>query len=318
MGWIDSDNASDYAVYTNDLRVDYGETNAVKGISLRVPKGEIYGLIGPNGAGKTSTFLVLATLMEPTYGDVFIQGHDASIERSVVRQKMTYMPDLAPLPSDLKCGEFLELFAGAYGLRGKEKDDRIQECLEDVDLTDKRNEMCHSLSRGMTQRLVLAKSLLHKPDVLILDEPASGLDSTRRAGLRNSVQKMAKEGSTVIISSHILSELSDMCTSVGLMKDGDLVDSGPVNQVIDRFSGPKTLLKINLLAKQDQTPEWFLQKMGETITIDKGEILLPFEGNEEARAQLLSELVQAGFQPSSFEVQRSSIEDIFLGLADKN
>jgi len=315
--YIASASTADLAIHTSDLRVDYGDTVAVRGIDLRIPKGEVYGLVGPNGAGKTSTFRVLATLMEPTYGDVFVCGHDAALHRSRVRQKLAYMPDLAPLPSDLKCWEFLELFAGAYGLRGQAGRDRIDECLDRVELTEKRDAMCKTLSRGMTQRLVLAKTLLHRPAVMILDEPASGLDPVRRARLRTTVREVAGEGRTVIISSHILSELADMCTSIGLMKDGNLIDSGPVDEVIDRLSGSTRQLRIRIAGQSHQVQDWLRQKLGADLVVEteRGTLSFPFEGSESDQADLLVAMVSSGFRPSSFEVGRSSIEDIFLDLS---
>jgi len=257
--------------------------------------------------------------MEPTYGDVHVCGHDSAIERRVVRQKLGYMPDLAPLPSDLKCWEFLELFAGAYGLNGQEARNRIDECLETVDLTEKRESLCKTLSRGMTQRLVLAKTLLHRPEVMILDEPASGLDPLRRSRLRSTVQKVAQEGRTVVISSHILAELGDMCTSIGLMKEGNLIDSGPVDEVIDRLSGSSRQLRIQTLENTDQLESWLRDQLGaETeIQIQRGLISFPFSGSELQQAHLLASMIGDGFRPSSFEVGRSSIEEIFLDLSDQ-
>ena len=196
-----------FAVQTVDMRVDYGDFVAVNELCLNVPRGEIYGLIGPNGAGKTSSFKVLATFMEPTYGDVFIGGLDISLKPEEARKHLGYMPDLAPIATDLKVWEFLDLFASAHGINGKARSLRIEECLDKVTLGDKRNEYCKSLSRGMMQRLVLAKTLLHQPSLFLLDEPASGMDPESRQALRNTVRQLADEGAAVLLSSHILTEL---------------------------------------------------------------------------------------------------------------
>ncbi len=308
------------AIRTIDLRVDYGETNAVRNLNLEVPRGEVYGLVGPNGAGKTSTFKILATLMEPTYGEVELCGIDALLNPKGVRHRLAYMPDLAPLPSDMKCGEFLEMFASAYGLRGGGKSSRITECLEAVNLLDKRKAFCKTLSRGMMQRLVLAKSLLHDPEILILDEPASGLDPVARSGLRKSLRKIADDGRTVIVSSHILSELADMCTSVGLMKKGQLVASGPVADVVTRMSRPQRQIELRLVGSGSEA-EKILQesdRISNLVSRDQtGDLLrFDFEGSPEDQSNLIVELVQSGCRIRSFEEHQSTIEDIFIELSE--
>jgi ABC-2 type transport system ATP-binding protein len=202
------------AIEIRDLRVDYGNFVAVNDISLTVDPGEVYGMVGPNGAGKSSTFRVLATLNRPTYGDVKLCGLDLFEQTEDARRLLGYMPDLAPVPSDLKAWEFLDLYAHAYGLgSSKKRRERIDQCLEEVHLNDKRDAWCRALSRGQTQRLVLAKCLLHRPRVIVLDEPASGMDPLSRRDLRMTLRKLASDGVAVIVSSHILSELADMCTS---------------------------------------------------------------------------------------------------------
>ncbi|RYD46410.1 MAG: ABC transporter ATP-binding protein, partial [Verrucomicrobiaceae bacterium] len=192
------------AIDIRSLRVDYGNFVAVDDLTLSVPAGEVFGLVGPNGAGKTSTFRVLTTLMEPTYGEVFIDGIDALEDIASARRIIGYMPDLAPVPSDLKVWEFLDFHAAAYGLGSRsQRRDRVAECIEEVALTEQRNSWCKELSRGQTQRVVLAKTLLHRPRVLILDEPASGLDPLARRDLRHTLRNLAKTGATVFVSSHI-------------------------------------------------------------------------------------------------------------------
>lgn len=300
--------------------MDYGETNAVHDLNLEVPRGEVYGLVGPNGAGKTSTFKILATLMEPTYGEVELCGIDALLHPAEVRHRLAYMPDLAPVPSDLKCGEFLEMFAASHGLQGAEKQNRIDECLEAVNLVDKRDAYCRTLSRGMTQRLVLAKSLLHKPEILILDEPASGLDPVARSGLRKSLQKIAEDGRTVIVSSHILSELADMCTSVGLMKNGEMVASGPVAEVVAQMSRPHRQIEIRLLESLSKAEEILNESERISNIVSKGAseemLAFEFEGTHEEQADLIETLVTSGCRIRSFEERHSTIEDIFIELSE--
>lgn len=306
------------AVEVIDLRVDYGDFTAVESLTFSVPSGEIYGLVGPNGAGKTSTFKVLATLMEPTYGDVFLCGIDIAEKRGRAREVLGYMPDLAPVPSDIQVWEFLDLFAAAYGVGEKDRPDRIDYSLRHVSLQDKRHDYCQNLSRGMKQRLALAKTLLHRPKVMLLDEPASGMDPISRAALRRTLQSLAKEGTTILVSSHIISELSVLCTSIGIMSKGKLIADGKVEDVIRSFSkGHSIALKV----LDDPGPA--LAVLGscahvadvQTGTAD-GAILFHFHGDEDAQAELLAKLVTGGCRVRSFAERQLDLESILLGLDD--
>ena len=239
---------SSAAIEIRDLRVDYGNFVAVNDISLSVPAGEVCGLVGPNGAGKTSTFKVLTTLMHPTYGEVRLCDMDLFEQPEAAREVLGYMPDLAPVPSDLRLWEFLDLFAHAHGIGASAKRRlRIEQCLEEVHLTDKRNSWCRELSRGQTQRLVLAKTLLHRPRVMVLDEPASGMDPLSRRDLRLTLRKLAENGVAIIVSSHILSELADMCTSLCVMNQGRILASGPVDEVRHQLGNADRTLVLTVL-----------------------------------------------------------------------
>lgn len=318
----DSASASldDIAIRTVDLRVDYGEFRAVKGLDLEIPAGEIYGLVGPNGAGKTSTFKVLATLMRPTYGDVYIGGIDIAERAHKARYLMGYMPDLAPVPTDIKVWEFLDMFAVAHGVRrGQERKNRLEECLAAVNLQDKRDEICSSLSRGMKQRLVLAKNLLHRPRILILDEPASGMDPISRANLRETLRGLAADGSTVIVSSHILSELSDMCTSVGIMARGELVDTGKIDEVVKNLGRAERTLTLRLIDRAEAARDFLgRQSHVSDVQIVEGGLSFVFDGDESDQVALLKALVNQEFPVRSLEEKVSNIEEIILGLADQD
>src|SRR5688572_30595976 len=189
--------------------------------------------------------------MRPTYGEVAFCGLDLFEQTSAVRRILGYMPDLAPAPSDIKVWEFLDLFAAAYGLRSAERRKRIEECLASVELTDQRNTICRTLSRGMTQRLVLAKTLLHRPRVLVLDEPASGMDPMSRIALRKTLRELARDGATILASSHILSELAEMCTSVGILVKGRLVVSGTTSEVRRKLGGGARVIDLTVLDEFD-------------------------------------------------------------------
>ncbi|ADE54721.1 ABC transporter ATP-binding protein [Coraliomargarita akajimensis] len=304
------------AIQLTDIRVDYGTHTAVHELSLSVPYGEIYGLIGPNGAGKTSSFKVLATLLEPTYGDVHVCGIDVAEEPEEARRCFGYMPDLAPVPSDLKCGEFLDMFVAAYGVPRRLRKQRVSECLEKVRLTDKRDSFCKSLSRGMTQRLVLAKCLLHEPKVLLLDEPASGLDPASRAALRDTLRSLARDGVAVLISSHILSELSELCTQIGILNQGRLLDSGPPDEVAQRL-GARThrILEIQLNGHCPETVE-FLNSVSHTQSVRvEGKLLrVDYLGDEDDQTELLRQLIERKVPVRTFSERGITIEDVILDL----
>lgn len=302
------------------LRVDYGDFVAVDDLTLAVPPGEVFGLVGPNGAGKTSTFRVLATLMEPTYGEVMLDGIDALEDIESARRIVGYMPDLAPVPGDLKVGEFLEFFAAAYGIgRRAERRARVAECLEQVALTSQRESWCKELSRGQTQRVVLAKTLLHGPRVLILDEPASGLDPLARRDLRNALRQLAKSGATVFVSSHILSELAEMCTSLCVMNRGRLLASGTVDEVRRQLGSTERVITLTTLGRCEEAAEWIQNQPSVHRVSTVGQsVVFSFNGSEEAQADLVVGLVGLGIAVRAFEEKRSSFEDILVEVAEGN
>ncbi|MBK8092872.1 MAG: ABC transporter ATP-binding protein [Verrucomicrobiaceae bacterium] len=308
------------AIDIRDLRVDYGDFVAVNDLTLQVPAGEVFGLVGPNGAGKTSTFRVLTTLMEPTYGEVRLAGIDIAEEPEAARRVLGYMPDLAPVPSDLKLWEFLDLYADAHGLgTAAQRRVRVDECLAEVDLMPQREKLCKTLSRGQTQRLVLAKTLLHRPRVLILDEPASGMDPLSRRNLRLVLRKLAADGATVFVSSHILSELAEMCTSLCVMNKGRLLASGTVDQVRRLLGRAERVVHVSLLDREHEACEWLRTRPGvsEAVLIDK-RVRFHFTGSDEEQADLLTACIAEKFRVTVFEEQKSSFEDILVDVAESN
>jgi ABC-2 type transport system ATP-binding protein len=308
------------AIEIRDLRVDYGNFVAVDDLTLNVPRGEVFGLVGPNGAGKTSTFRVITTLMEPAYGEVIIEGIDAFEDLPGARRILGYMPDLAPVPSDLKVWEFLDFHAAAYGLGNRaQRSERIAECLHEVALFDLRDNWCRALSRGQTQRVVLAKTLLHRPRVLVLDEPASGLDPLARRDLRNTLRKLAASGATVLVSSHILSELAEMCSSICVMNHGRLLASGTVDQVRHQLGNTTRLLTATLLGRHEEAGEWLrAQTFVDDLRITATQVIFAFSGSDDAQADLMDGLIQRGFRVRAFEEKRSSFEDILVDVAESN
>lgn len=308
------------AIDIRSLRVDYGNFVAVDDLTLSVPPGEVFGLVGPNGAGKTSTFRVLTTLMEPTYGEVLLAGIDVLEDVENARRIIGYMPDLAPVPSDLKVAEFLEFHAAAYGIGNKAaRCDRVAECLEEVALTDQRDKWCKELSRGQTQRVVLAKTLLHRPRVLILDEPASGLDPLARRDLRNALRRLAANGATVFVSSHILSELAEMCTSLCVMNRGKLLASGTAEQVRQILGSTERTITATLLNRHEEARAWLAsQPHVHDPVADAPTVTFRFLGDDNAQADLMEGLIHLGIRIRSFEEKRSSFEDILVEVAESN
>jgi len=302
-----------------DLRVDYGEFTAVQHLSLTIPKGEVYGLVGPNGAGKTSTLNVLATLLLPTHGHVRICGYDLREETDAVRSRLGYMPDLAPVIGNLKVWEFLDLFAASHGLPAKERSGRVAECLSLVKMEDSRDVLCGTLSRGMTQRVVLAKTFLHRPEVLLLDEPASGMDPIARIDLKDALLGIAATGSTIIISSHILSELSEMATSIGILHKGRLREHGPVEQVLASLKQATSQIQIDVVGDRHACLEW-LQRKHLTVSLPEKHpqrLDVELEGDEHAQARLLRELIEGGIAVNGFHVKRSSLEDLMRVISSE-
>lgn len=313
-------NSAPPAIDIRSLRVDYGDFVAVNDLSLSVPAGEVFGLVGPNGAGKTSTFRVLATLMEPTYGEVKLDGIDVIDDIESARRVVGYMPDLAPVPSDLKVWEFLDFHAAAYGIGSRAiRRERVAECLKDVDLEAQRNQWCGELSRGQTQRVVLAKTMLHRPRVLILDEPASGLDPLARRDLRMALRRIADDGATVIVSSHILGELAEMCSSLCVMNRGQLLASGSVDEVRRQLGNTNRTIHARFVDDTQSAAAWLNAQIGvREMRVDATDIGFHFDGDDRAQASLVCGLVAQGFRITSFEEKRSSLEDLLVEVAEIN
>lgn len=231
----------DAAIAATGLTKRYGSLLAVNDMHLVVPHGSIFGLIGPNGAGKSTTFAMIASLLRPTSGTLSVMGFDPVKHPKAVRRTMGYMPDVLGVYDNLRVDEYLEFFAAAYKIPSREWPGLIDGLLELVELTVKKTAMVNSLSRGMKQRLSLARSLVHDPQLLILDEPASGLDPRARVELRDLLRNLNGMGKTIVISSHILAELEEVCSDVAIMEAGKLLASGPPRTILDSLGGARTL-----------------------------------------------------------------------------
>lgn len=301
-----------------DMRVDYDGFTAVHDLCFDVGEGEVFGLIGPNGAGKTSTIRVLATLQQPTYGEVRVAGIDLDVESARAHKVIGYMPDMAPVDDDLKCWEFLELYAGAYGLPRSERRRRVDECLELVDMTEKRDAKGGTLSRGMKQRLVLAKTLLMDPEVMLLDEPASGLDPVGRVEMREILKELSAQKKTVLVSSHILTELSEFCTSYGFMEKGRMVQQGRLADIAQRLE-LRTKYALRVLDSIDRAVE-VLGAMPAVSEIDSDGRIITFGVGDDEReaASVLGQLTGQGVEVIEFVKRDVGVENVLMSLSGRN
>jgi ABC-2 type transport system ATP-binding protein len=305
------------AVETRGLTRRYGKLLAVDGIDLQVPAGALYGLIGPNGAGKTTTLRMLAGLLEPTEGEIVIAGQVANHDWRMLRRQIGYMPDFFGVYEDMLVWEYLDFFGRCHNLPAARRQQVIDELLELVDLTGKREAYVQTLSRGMRQRLCLAHALVHDPQVLLLDEPASGLDPRARVEMRELLRELGSMGKTVIVSSHILSELAELCDSVGIIEKGRLVASGPVPQITRLVHEGRTL-RIQVLADLETAEAALRGWRGVGSIFAAGDVLeVEFLGDDEAAADLLAALVSQGVRIASFSQTTSDLEEIFLRLTSE-
>jgi ABC-2 type transport system ATP-binding protein len=308
------------AIQTRGLTRNYGKMVAVQDLNLTVPKGSLFGLIGPNGAGKTTTLRMLAGLLEPSAGEIAINGKVISRDWHELRWQIGYMPDFFGVYEDLLVWEYLDFFARCYDLPAKRRKQVVDELLELVDLQEKRNAYVHTLSRGMLQRLCLAHALVHDPDVLLLDEPASGLDPRARVEMRELLRELGVMGKTVVLSSHILSELAELCDSIGIIEKGRLVSSGLLEQIRRQVEvGRKLKIKFLSDFKTVESELRNLAGVGEIYPLESPgeaaqEVEVDFVGDENAVADLLEALVARKVRVASFSESRTGLEDLFLHL----
>ena len=304
-------------IETKNLTKRYGKLTAVKELTLQVEEGAIYGFVGPNGAGKTSTMRMLTTLLSPTDGEAWVAGHSVAKEPRAVRQAIGYMPDFFGVYDDMKVWEYLDFFAACYDVPEHERPELIGDLLELVDLSHRRNDMVDSLSRGMKQRLCLARTLAHDPQVLILDEPASGLDPRARIEIRALLVELSRLGKTIFFSSHILADVAEICTDIGIIEAGEMVAQGNIEEM-QRLLIPYREIIITLLDKVDEAKDALLNTEGvdqfEELSAENGRhrLLVSLVGDDQAVSRLLNGLIARGIPIVSFMEEERDLEEIFM------
>lgn len=292
----------------------FGATLAVDGLSFRVEKGDALGFIGPNGAGKTTTIRMLASLLKPDSGTAIINGFDVREDPEKVRAAVGYMPDFFGVYDDMKVTEYLDFFAAAYRVPPSERPGLIKDVLELTDLTVKRDAYVDALSRGMKQRLCLAKTLVHDPEVLLLDEPASGLDPRARIEIRELLKELCAMEKTILISSHILTELADLCNKVVIIEHGKLVYAGSAREVGKEITGGRRFV-IEVADRAEEACRVLDGCNGVVATdVVEGQIHAIYTGTEETQHELLLALIQAGFVVRSFSEQEVNLEEVYMRL----
>jgi ABC-2 type transport system ATP-binding protein len=301
-------------IETIDLTKKYGDFFALEALDLKLEQGDLFGFIGPNGAGKTTTIRILSTLLAPTWGEAYVCGRSIYTHPREIRRLIGYMPDIFGVYDDMRVSEYLEFFAAAYRIDGPDRRRVAERSLELVDLVAKRDELVTSLSRGMTQRLGLARVLLHDPQVLLLDEPASGLDPRARIEMRGLLKRLQGMGKTILVSSHILPELADICNRVGIIEYGRLLACGDVQDLLRQVRGRPTI-RI-LVAGSPEAAARSLERCAEAaaVTVRDGAVLVALADGVTDHSPLASRLVAEGHRLLAMREEEVNLETAFLEL----
>jgi ABC-2 type transport system ATP-binding protein len=303
-------------IETRDLTKMYGDLYALNRLTLKLERGDVYGFIGPNGAGKTTTMRILATLLNPTWGEATVCGYSIYNGAKEIRRLMGYMPDFFGVYDDMKVIEYLEFFAAAYRIKGPERRRRCDQVLELVDLGYKRDALVTSLSRGMTQRLGLARVLLHEPQVLLLDEPASGLDPRARIEMRGLLKELRNMGKTILVSSHILPELADICNKIGIIERGKLLFDGDVQSAI-RQVRQHTVMDVQVANGLGPAARDLLQGNPEVLKVELKEdetLLVTLNDGVHDGSFIADVLVKNGYRLKLLREEEIDLEDVFMGI----
>ncbi len=306
---------TDPAIELRRLHRFFGRTKAVQDVSFEVQPGQVFGFIGPNGAGKTTSMRILATLELPTYGDALIDGISCINDPELVRKRMGFMPDGFGTYPNMDCVEYLDFFARAYGLVGRERSNALRKTLAFTGLDKIASKSIRGLSKGMRQRLCLGRAMVHDPKVLILDEPANGLDPRARIELRTLISQLASEGKAILVSSHILTELAEMCSLVGIIERGQLLATGSVAE-IEKSSHKSMEVHIRVLERSAELAKHLgtLANVSQVKEAKDNQVHCTLGGDESDQALLLRELIQQDFRIIDFSAKKKSLEDVFMQI----
>jgi ABC-2 type transport system ATP-binding protein len=301
-------------IEVKDLGKSYGAHPALRGVTLKIEPGDMFGLIGPNGAGKTTLIRILATLLQPSAGTATVNGYDVTRQAQSVRREIGYMPDFFGVYEELKVREYLEFFAATYGIRGPKRKATVDGVLELTDLTEKKDALIASLSRGMQQRLGLARVLVHDPKVLFLDEPASGLDPRARIEIRALLKELRNMGKTILISSHILADLADLCNKIGLIERGKLLYAGGLREAMAQVQGDDVWL-VEVFEDTDRARQILEQQpFTESVTETDGLLRIKLRAGHPEVHVIPQALLQQNLRLKLFKVAEVTLEDAFLKL----
>ncbi|MEM9828392.1 MAG: ABC transporter ATP-binding protein [Planctomycetota bacterium] len=307
---------TDHCIELRRLHRFFGDTRAVDDVSFAVRRGHVFGYIGPNGAGKTTSMRILATLDLPSYGDAYVDGFSVINDPEWVRKRLGFMPDSFGTYRDVSCGEYLDFFARAYGLLGPHRDRRLKEVLAFTGAEKMIDKPIRGLSKGMKQRLCLGRALIHDPAVMILDEPAAGLDPRARIDLRRMIRDLANRGKTILVSSHILTELAEMCDSVGIIEQGRLLATGSVEDIQKQQEENRELV-LRVLDQTVAAADHLRTLDSVTHVVRDGEkIRLEFHGDLRQQAELIADLNTRGFLVAEASSHKKSLEDVFLQVTE--
>ena len=301
-------------LYINDLTKNYGSFTAVNHLSLHIPEGDLFGFVGPNGAGKTTTIRIVCGLLKASGGTVRIGGTEAAVGSREMKRLIGYVPDFFGVYDNLKVREYMDMYGSMYGMTTRDISRLTDDLLELVNLSDKKEFYVDTLSRGMKQRLCVARALLHNPRLLILDEPSSGLDPRARVEMKELLKNLHSMGKTIVISSHILSELSEMCNSIGIMNHGQLITAGRIEDIMQQISGGSRI-HIHVVSEIEPAVRIFKEQPKAAVeSVRENELIITFDGTDEEVSALIGRLIQNQVILTGFHKEEGSLESLFMQL----
>ena len=301
-------------LYINDLSKNYGSFTAVNHLTLHIPEGDLFGFVGHNGAGKTTTIRIVCGLLKASGGTVRIGGTESAVGSKKMKRLIGYVPDFFGVYDNLKVREYMDMYGSMYGMSSRDIAKLTNDLLELVNLSDKKEVYVDTLSRGMKQRLCVARALLHNPKLLILDEPSSGLDPRARVEMKELLKNLHSMGKTIVISSHILSELSEMCNSIGIMNRGQLVTAGRIEDIMQQIAGG-TRIHINVVSEMEPAVRMLKEQVGVTVeSVRENELVITHNGTEEEICALIGRLIQNNVILTGFHREEGNLESLFMQL----